>query len=106
MRKQDEQMPTADEGPVERMVRPCAMPCAMPCEKCGHEDIYRRFVAQGERMENKEYNRSPSRYASGQCHSYSATQDHLTHVCRCCGYQWQTLPMAKPRKRAAAGLTA
>lgn len=89
-------------GQVERMVRPCAM----PCEKCGHEDIYRRFVAQGERMENKEYNRSPSRYASGQCHSYSATRDHLTHVCRCCGYQWQTLPMAKPRKRAAAGLTA
>ena len=89
-------------GPVERQVRPCDV----PCPKCGHCGVYRRFVSQGERMENKEYNRTPSKYASGQCHSYSAFRDHLQNICQCCSYVWQTLPMAKPRKRTAAGVTA
>jgi hypothetical protein len=76
-------------------------PCELPCEKCGHDGVSRKFVAQGERMKNTEYNRSPSKYATGQYNHYSATRDHLTHTCRCCGYAWQTLPMAKRRKVAA-----
>lgn len=87
----------ASERPVERPVRPCDV----PCPKCGNADVQRRFFAQGEHMETKTYNRSPSKYASGQSHSYSAHRDHLQNTCKCCCYVWQTLPLAKQRKRAA-----
>lgn len=102
MTTEDTSTMTAGGSPLGRGVRPCDL----PCEKCGSDDLYRRFVANAQRMDNKKYGKPPSRYSRGHGHAYYATRDHLTHVCRCCGYQWQTLPMSKPRKSAAAGVTA
>lgn len=78
-------------------------PCDEPCGKCGSADISRRFFAKGDAMKTNTYDKRPSKYAGGQCYSWLATKDHLHNHCRCCGYEWQRLPMAK---RKAAPLPA
>ena len=81
-------------GQIVRGVRPCDL----PCQKCGSDDVYRRFVATGQHIDNTDYGKPPSRYSRGRAHAYYATRDHLQHKCRCCGYVWETLPMPKPKK--------
>ena len=90
----DEAKPGA--GPVQPIVRPCEL----PCEKCGNSDIHRRFLPKGlgwrEELGVQGYH---NRYAGSDGLWWTATRDHLEHVCRVCGYRWQTLPMKK-RKSA------
>lgn len=81
-------------------------PCDMPCEKCGHTDIHRVFRAKGDRWRVDEYGMARNRYASAQTYIATAHRDHLTNHCRCCGYDWQTLPLRKPKRRKIAGSTA
>lgn len=70
-------------------------PCEMCCEKCGSKDVLRRFHKKGSQVINEEYDRCENRFASGQCHHYKSNRDHLDMRCRCCGYRWQVLPLAK-----------
>lgn len=76
-------------------------PCDLPCPKCGSADVLRSFWAKGDHRNAREYNKQTmGKYASVTCSNAYATKDHLVHHCRCCQYEWQTLPM-KTEKRAA-----
>jgi hypothetical protein len=76
------------------------MPCVEPCSKCGSGDIYRRFIAKGGEVPHEGYDRCASKYGTGECHSWTATRDHLHHHCRCCGFVWQTPPMPMTKRKA------
>lgn len=76
-------------------------PCDLPCQKCGSDDVHRKFNAKGAEVENDKHDRCDNRYAVGQCNFWKSVRDHLDHKCRCCGYRWQTFPLSK-RKRSAA----
>lgn len=73
-------------------------PCELPCEKCGAEGVYRLFRAEGSMWEVPVYGKAGNRYAFAQTHMATASRDHIDHTCQTCRYNWQTLPMRKPRK--------
>lgn len=74
-------------------------PCDFPCPKCGSIDVLRNFWPRGERRQAREYDKqSMGKYASVTCWNAYANKDHLVHHCRCCQFEWQTLPMVKPKK--------
>ena len=76
-------------------------PCELPCPKCGSADVLRSFWAKGARREAREYGQQTmGNYVRVECWNAVATRDHIGHHCRCCHYEWQTLPM-KAEKRAA-----
>jgi len=68
-------------------------PCNEPCPKCGSADIARTFIAKGQEVPHEGYDKCASKYGTGQCHTWRATRDHIHHICRCCGYAWQGLPL-------------
>lgn len=76
-------------------------PCELPCEKCGNTDVGRQFHKAGETLRAKEYGRAGNRFASAETWCARVFRDHIAHHCRCCHYEWQTLPMKKPRKAKA-----
>lgn len=92
-----EQNETAETDNVSRSaVQPVVMkPCQIPCEKCGSDDVRRKFIAKGERVPYEDYDKCKSKYGTGQCRSWSATRDHIHNHCNTCQYTWQTLPMKK-----------
>lgn len=83
-------------GPVEHPV----MPCNMGCDKCGSNDVYRRFVPKGNVLDNRKYYESPSRFADPHGYTSVAFREHIMHLCRCCGHAWETLPLPKKRRKA------
>jgi hypothetical protein len=61
----------------------------------------RRFWPKGERRQAKAYDeRNMGPYVRVECWNAVAQRDHISHHCRICQYEWQTLPM-KAEKRAA-----
>lgn len=69
-------------------------PCDLPCPKCGSADVMRRFWPKDERRKAKAYdecNMGP--YVRVERWNAVARRDHIGHHCRCCQYEWQTLPM-------------
>jgi hypothetical protein len=84
-------------GAAERNVEGVRVkPCELPCEKCGHEDVHRKFRTEGERWRPEDSRLFRSAYAYKDCYTAIASRDHIEHACRCCGYGWQTLPMRAP----------
>lgn len=73
-------------------------PCDLPCEKCGATDIHRVFRANGSTFDVKEYGRARNKYASAQSYVAVVHRDHISHYCRTCGFDWQTLPMRKTKR--------
>lgn len=67
-----------------------------PCEKCGHADVHRKFRKEGERWRVEYEFRSA--FAYREHYMATASREHIEHTCRCCGYEWQTKPLPKPRK--------
>jgi hypothetical protein len=72
------------------------LPCSVPCSKCGSEDIYRRFYAEGENTNGY----GPSREGKStdfvnrdDAWLQPAKRDCLTNACRCCGYRWDAEPI-------------
>ncbi|MEZ7525921.1 hypothetical protein [Burkholderia vietnamiensis] len=79
-------------------------PCEIPCPKCGSEDIMRNFWRAGERRQALEYDKQTmGKYASVTSWYAIADRDHIGHLCRCCQFVWQTLPMKKRRAPASEG---
>jgi hypothetical protein len=78
-------------------------PCDLPCPKCGSADIHRRFWPKDERRQAKGYGeRNMGPYVRVECWNAAASRDHIVHHCRCCQYEWSTLPLAKkPEKQVA-----
>ena len=72
-------------------------PCEIPCPKCGSSDVMRRFWCKNETCrESKKYDESSIwKYSRVSGWTHYATRDHITHHCRCCQYNWETLPMSK-----------
>lgn len=77
-------------------------PCELACQKCGSADVSRQFHERGTTFKAKEYGRAGSRFASAETWTARVFRDHIAHHCRCCHYEWQTLPMRKPRKKKEA----
>jgi hypothetical protein len=78
-------------------------PCDLPCPKCGSTDVLRSFWAKDERRQAREYDKQTmGKYARVSCWGAEASRDHIVHHCRCCQYEWQTLPMAAPRIKKSA----
>ena len=89
-----------------RMTTPIAAekdvaPCEAPCPKCGNADIVRNFFARGDEVKAKEYNERPHEWTVGQCWRYTADRDHIRNHCRCCHYEWNLKPLAKPKPARA-----
>ena len=78
-------------------MKPTILPCDEPCPKCGSSDILRRFLERGADVPYEGYDKCRSKYATGQCHCWRATRDHIHQHCRCCQFSWQTLPLKKSR---------
>jgi hypothetical protein len=68
-------------------------PCDLPCPKCGSADVLRSFWAKDERRQAREYGATSRKWRRVIAWNEYATRDHLVHHCRCCQYEWQTLPM-------------
>lgn len=75
-------------------------PCDLPCPKCGSGDIVRSFWAKGALRQAKEYNKPMSKFTDVLCWNAYATRDHIVHHCRCCHYEWSTLPLRVTKKVA------
>jgi len=76
-------------------------PCDFPCPKCGSADVLRSFWAKDGRRQAKEYGQRSSKWTRVIAWNEYATRDHIVHHCRCCHYEWPTLPL-RPAKKAAA----
>lgn len=83
-------------GPLDVTVR--RLPCDEACPKCGSKDIYRRFIAKGKEVPYEDYDKCASKYGTGQCHHWTATRDHLHNHCRCCQFDWQSLPIRRKKR--------
>ena len=84
---------------TDRELAGCALlPCNFPCEKCGSQDIARAFRPEGEKWRVEVYGRAESKYAYADAYVATSSRDHINHRCRCCQYEWQTLPMKKQRR--------
>jgi hypothetical protein len=75
-------------------------PCDLPCPKCGSADISRSFWPKETRRQAKEYGARSGKWTRVECWNEYATRDQLAHHCRCCQYEWQTLPMRKEKQAA------
>ena len=85
-----------NESKTERGTRTSPLPCSVPCSKCGSEDIYRRFYAEGEDTNGANPNRggkSTDLVNRDDAWVQPAKKDCLTNVCRCCGYRWDSEPI-------------
>ncbi|MDR8750728.1 hypothetical protein FEP95_04802 [Burkholderia multivorans] len=79
-------------------------PCEIPCPKCGSSDIMRNFWPAGERRDARNYDKQTmGKYATVSCWNAIANRDHIVHLCRCCQFVWQTLPMRNRRAPASEG---
>lgn len=76
-----------------RSIGTTSKPCNEPCSKCGSTDIARTFIAKGQAVPHEGYDKCASKYGAGQCHTWRATRDHIHHICKCCGFTWQGLPL-------------
>ena len=75
-------------------------PCNMSCEKCGCDDIYRRYFKKGDDTNGVGPNRNlkTTEFVNrDNAWVQPALRDCITHVCRCCGYKWDTAPMENER---------
>lgn len=80
-------------------------PCELPCPKCGSTDVMRSFWPKDERRNPKEYGQRTGKWTRVIAWNEYATRDQIAHHCRCCQYEWQTLPM-KPHKPVKEGARA
>ena len=75
-------------------------PSSQPCPACGGRDVYRRFYPKGAEvplpgvrgLENafaKYVRVGDARWIS----VHQAVESHINNVCRCCGFEWQVLPL-------------
>ena len=80
--------------------KPDMHPSSQPCPTCGGKDIYRRFYPKGAEvplpgvrgLENafaKYVRVGDARWIS----VHQAVESHINNVCRCCGFEWQVLPL-------------
>lgn len=67
-------------------------PCELPCPQCGSTDILRRYHAKGSTWSVASIDEH-NRYATEHMWTRTATEEHLTHHCRCCQHDWQTLTL-------------
>jgi hypothetical protein len=78
-------------------------PCDAPCPKCGSDNTEVRWYAKHDKVFNEDYEKCRSRFAAGQGNHFTATKDHIDHVCQRCKYRWQTpVPRTKRQKRERA----
>lgn len=77
-------------------------PCDLPCPKCGSADVMRSFWGKEDRRQAREYGVPIGRFSRAIAWNVYATKDHIVHHCRCCQYEWQTLPMAAKRAKEEA----
>jgi hypothetical protein len=73
-------------------------PCDLPCTKCGSTEVSRSFWPKDHRRQAREYGECSSKWTHVIGWNEYATREHLVHHCRCCHYEWQTLPMRAPKK--------
>jgi hypothetical protein len=74
-------------------------PCDLPCPKCGSADVLRSFWVKEDRRQAREYGAVSGKWRRVIAWNEYATRDQIVHHCRCCQYEWQTLPM-KAEKQA------
>lgn len=67
-------------------------PCEVPCPQCGSPDISRCYRAKGKTWSVDDVD-TMNRYATAHMWTRTATDDHLTHHCRCCQHDWQTFTL-------------
>jgi hypothetical protein len=69
-------------------------PCEQPCEKCCSADIHRRYFRAGEdtnRVSGASNQRISTHFVDRSI-MQPAFQECIVHICRCCGYSWDTAP--------------
>ena len=94
--------PLAAPNPAGKALeeKPDMHPSSQPCPTCGGKDIYRRFYPKGAEvplpgvrgLENafaKYVRVGDARWIS----VHQAVESHINNVCRCCGFEWQVLPL-------------
>lgn len=76
-----------DDSAIKEMSKP--IPCNLPCEKCGNEDIYRKFFKEGENVLDR--GKQSSEFVDrGNNWKWPAKKDCIVHTCRCCGHSWDS----------------
>jgi hypothetical protein len=89
-KENESKQPAQATSELKGMVRPCDM----PCPKCGSMDVFRKFWAKNDREEARCHNLPKSKWIKTDEYWNTAIKDHIVHHCRCCQYDWETLPMA------------
>lgn len=69
------------------------LPCNAPCPKCGSTDVWREFWKKGDARDAKKWGTIEGKYESVNGSRLFATRDHLRNHCRCCQYDWKSLPL-------------
>lgn len=71
-------------------------PCSASCAKCGCDDIYRRYYDVGKDTNGPtpKYDFKSTEWVNrSDAWVQPAIKDCIVHVCRCCGYQWDSDPL-------------
>lgn len=61
------------------------------CMKCGSPDVYRRYYAEGAKIEWSALTPCDGRsseYVSRERRNWVAKKECVVHTCRCCGFYW------------------
>lgn len=80
------------------------LPCQIPCPKCGSADISRVFRERRETWLTYacEHVRT-NRWVDVDRHSGLCLEDIITHHCRVCQWDWETLPLSPNAPASATG---
>jgi len=81
---------------AQREARSAPPPCSASCAKCGSDDIYRRYYDAGKDTNGPSPKRdlkSTEWVDRSDAWVQPAIKDCIVHVCRCCGYQWDSDPL-------------
>lgn len=83
------------------------VPSKMPCPKCGHIEIARRYYAVGQDTNpiiNPSMHTVSTEWVDRSDRWYQpARKECVVHVCRCCGYLWDTDPLPPNAPRVSHG---
>lgn len=69
----------------------------MRCIKCGSMDIFRQFRPKGSEYERDDMD-AKNPYAREDRDAWECMhvkRDHISHHCRCCQYEWLSLPLSE-----------
>ena len=76
------------------------------CVKCGCDDIYRKYYDAGKDTNGpspKRDRKSTEWVDRSDAWVQPAIKDCIVHVCRCCGYQWDSDPLPNVELRHSPG---